>query len=149
MEVVNFKKYVKMAFEVCSDNNITIYGKSFNFKRWFHCILPSQKISFIKYHLRFFSKVWVKKTRHDQELTFKKNHNFCPILMKLGENNYLIRQSFTPTFMRVGHKMVEFLLMANFWVCLDFSTQTLPHREFWLWNGIGKTRLWKKYILMY
>ena len=23
------------------------------------------------------------------------------------------------------------------------------HREFWLWNAIGKTCLWKKYILLY
>ena len=36
--------------------------------------------------------------------------------MKLGENDYLMRQSFSPTFIRTGGK---------FWPCADFFTQTL------------------------
>ena len=36
----------------------------------------------------FTGKVWVKKRAHIQIVAIdKKIHNFCPILMKLGEND--------------------------------------------------------------
>ena len=45
---------------------------------------------------------WVKKMRHDQKLAIcKKSTFFCPILMKLGKNDYL-KRSFSPSFMRIG-----------------------------------------------
>ena len=55
----------------------------------------------------------------------KKIHNFCPMLIKLGENDYLMRQSFSTSFMRIGQKLWIFLLMVNFWVCLFFSYSDL------------------------
>ena len=39
--------------------------------------------------------------------------------MKLEENNQL-SLSFTPSFMKIGQKNVDFLPMANFWLCLIF-----------------------------
>ena len=37
---------------------------------------------------------------------------------------------------------------AKFWK-LKKEKEIFSHREFWLWNGIGETCLWKKYILLY
>ena len=48
-----------------------------------------------------------EKTRHIQQLTsaWKKNHIFCPILMKFCETNQLLRWSFSQSFIRIGQKM--------------------------------------------
>ena len=34
--------------------------------------------------------------------------------MKLGENDYLMRQSFSPIFMRMGKKIVVFFIIGQF-----------------------------------
>ena len=67
-----------------------------------------------------------EKTAHIQILAInKKIHNFCPILMKLGENDYLIRQLFSPSFMRMGQKWWIFYYWAIFERVRFFLTQTL------------------------
>ena len=45
--------------------------------------------------------------------------------MKLGENNHFLRWYFSPSFVKIRQKMWNFLLMANFWTCLNFFAQTL------------------------
>ena len=46
--------------------------------------------------------------------------------MKLGEYNHLLRKSFRQSFMKIGKKIVDFLLMASFLsVSGFFFTQTL------------------------
>ena len=45
--------------------------------------------------------------------------------MKLGENNYLIRQSSTPSFMRIGQKLWIFYKWPIFECACFFFTQTL------------------------
>ena len=34
--------------------------------------------------------------------------------MKLAKNNHIMRQLFSPSFMKIGQKNVDFLSMANF-----------------------------------
>ena len=48
---------------------------------------------------------WKKNSAHSKIGNYKKIHKFCPILMKLGENDYLLKQSFSPSFMRIGQKL--------------------------------------------
>ena len=65
--------------------------------------------------------------------------------MKLGEDNYLMRQPLSLSFMKIAEvvdfllfanfhkdwiKIVDFLLMANFWTCPVFFTQTLVAVKF-------------------
>ena len=52
----------------------------------------SQKMAIFigKYFLK--TKVWgIKNETHSKIGHYKKFHTFCPILMKLGENDYLMR----------------------------------------------------------
>ena len=51
------------------------------------------------------SRVCVKKSDNLKDWPLKKIYNFGPNLIKLGENNYLMRQSFSPSFMRIGQKL--------------------------------------------
>ena len=55
------------------------------------CLNSSSKWVYILFHNlanQWYSKVWVKKTGHIQNLVIsKKIYNFCPILMKLSEND--------------------------------------------------------------
>ena len=72
--------------------------------------------------------------------SWPKIHIFWPIFIKIGENNYLMRCFFSPNFIKIKQKMWIFLLMANFWTCLAFFTQTLGgkkaqkffQRSFWM-----------------
>ena len=54
-----------------------------------------------------FIKSGSKKIRHIQKLTIyeKSIPILCPILMKFGEINHIMRLSFSPSFMRIGQKM--------------------------------------------
>ena len=63
--------------------------------------------------LAFFQmcKVCVRKNRTPSKLAITKEiHNFCPNLMKLGENEPIILTKFHKDLI----KIVDFLLMANF-----------------------------------
>ena len=60
-------------------------------------------------------KVWgIKNGTHLKVGHQWKIHNFCPILMKLCENDYLMRWSFSPSFMKIGQKMGIFYYWAIF-----------------------------------
>ena len=54
-----------------------------------------------------------------------KNPQFCPILVKLCENNHLMRSSFSPSFMRIGKKLWILYQWPIFESVLFFSPQTL------------------------
>ena len=47
--------------------------------------------------------------------------------MKLGENDYLLRQSFSPSFIRIGQNC-GFFTNDQFFACFCFFTQTLVHQ---------------------
>ena len=54
-----------------------------------------------------------KEMRQVQKFTIsKKSHNFNFTLMQISENDYLIR------FCKDKTKIVDFLLMGKFWICL-------------------------------
>ena len=44
---------------------------------------------------------------------------------KLSKNDYLMSSLSSTSFIKIGKKCGFFLLMANFWTCLGFFTQTL------------------------
>ena len=66
------------------------------------------------------TKVWAKKNR-----THSKILNFCPILKKLGQNDYLMRQSLCPSFIKIGQKLWIFYQWPIFERVLFFFAQTL------------------------
>ena len=52
------------------------------------------------------SKVWVKKNETCSKIDHLwKIYIFCSILMKLGENDYLMWLSFSPSVMKIGQKL--------------------------------------------
>ena len=53
---------------------------------------------------KLINKVLVKKGLL-QNWPLVKIPHFWPILMKLGENNHFMRQSFSPSFMRIGQRL--------------------------------------------
>ena len=57
--------------------------------------------------------------------TLKRIHNFCPIRMKLGENDYHMRQLFSLSFIRIGQKLWNFYKWPFFERVRFFLTQTL------------------------
>ena len=54
----------------------------------------------------------IGRSEQKKQVTFKnwpllvKNHSFCPIIMKLVENDQLTRQSFSPSFIKIGQKLL-------------------------------------------
>ena len=51
------------------------------------------------------SKVWAKKTRHVQKLAIIKNPQFLSNPYETWWKNHLMRQSFSPSFIRIGQKL--------------------------------------------
>ena len=63
-----------------------------------------------------------------------KSYIFCPILMKIGENDYLMRWLFSPSFKRIGLKMWIFYKWPIFKSVSFFYPQTLC--LYWFWVSI-------------
>ena len=75
------------------------------------------------------NKVWARKnSTHSKIGHWEKIHNFCPILMKLSENDHLMRQSFSPSFMRIEQKLWIFYQRPIFEHVLFFLAQTLAEK---------------------
>ena len=69
-------------------------------------------------------------------------HVCCLIHIKLGENDFRMRWWLSTSFMRIGQKIVDFLLMAKFWMCLGFFYSDLTLYEKLLIIGIsGKKKI--------
>ena len=60
----------------------------------------------------------------------EKMHNFCPILMKSGENDASWGNYFHHVSWRLD-KNCEFLLMVNSWECLGFFYSDLRNITLW------------------